>query len=45
LVIFKIEIYKVKRMDLTDSQAELIHQGIDGLRAVPWYVDKSIHSC
>ena len=29
----KIEICKVKRMDLSDSQAELIHQGIDGVIA------------
>jgi len=33
LVIFKIEIDRVKRMDLTDPQAELIHQSINGVIA------------
>ena len=33
LAVFKIEICKVKRMDLTDPQAELIHQGINGVVA------------
>jgi len=37
LAVFKIEIRKVKRMYLTDSQAELIHQSINGVVADAQY--------